>query len=249
VKTLIGICFTIFLMMFYPNITSAQDRNVHYYRINTDFMLMKTFKNRVRYFGEAGLHTLLKGGDGWFRATLFNDFHYNIIAPVDVIAGLHMNYTEQTDTTDAFNTFEFRPWIGTRLHLTPNAKIMVSNLLRYEQRFLVYRNKENEKAASRIRNRLEFTWSVNQPNFFYDDLWYITFDAEYFWPLDDNPDERFANLAQLRIGVGYRMSYQWRFVLRLNEQFSRNTIDEEFSSSSLIVNLRIHYFIPAMEPD
>jgi hypothetical protein len=228
-----------------PEAGLRAQENINYQQLNTDFMLVHTLKNNLLYFGELGTRTLLEKDSKWFSFELNNDFHYNVVAPLDLIAGLHLNYTRQTDTTNIYNNMELRPWLGALINVNPNAKIMVSNLLRYEQRFMFYVTSEDRQIASRIRNRLELTWSVNGPNFYRDRLWYITLDAEYFWPLNENPDERFANQAQLRLGLGYRLSYRWRFMVRFIEQFSRNTIDEDFKSSNLIFNLRVHFFIPS----
>jgi hypothetical protein len=219
--------------------------NINYNQINTDLMIGYTFKSRLQYFGEVGIRTLVERESGWSSLEVNNDLHYNIVAPVDLIAGMHLNYTRQTDSTDLFNNLELRPWLGARLHLTPNAKFMLSNLLRYEQRFMYYLVADDRQIGSRLRNRFELTWSINRPNFYHDKLWYITLDAEYFWPLNENPEERFANQAQVRLGIGYRLSYRWRFMVRFIEQFSRNTIDEDFKSSNLIFNFRVHFFIPA----
>jgi hypothetical protein len=106
--------------------------NINDNQLNLDFMLVHTLKNNFLYFGELGTRTLLEKDSKWFSFELNNDFHYHVVAPLDLIAGIHLNYTSQTDTTNICNNMELRPWLGALINVNPNAKIMVSNLLRYE---------------------------------------------------------------------------------------------------------------------
>jgi len=227
----------------------AQNQNSNYEQFWFDFMLHKTFNNGLRYVADAGPRVLLRQQSGWSQFEVAQNIEYNIFWNVDAIGGLLLNYTVQSDTTDLLNSYEVRPWFGARVHFNPNAKLMVSFLSRYEQRFLYYNNKSTVEKSGRIRNRLEFTYSINGPDFYRDKLWYVTLDGEWYIPINENFSERFANAARVRLGLGYRHSFAWRYVIVFMEQFSRNTIDEGFKSSNFIVNLRIHWFIPAKSKD
>ncbi len=89
----------------------------------------------------------------------------------------------------------------------PNSKLMVSLFSRVEIRNLYYNNTESVQKSLRMRNRLEFRYSMNQSNFYQYHLWYVTRDGDWYLPLNEDPDERFANLARFRAGVGYRKNY------------------------------------------
>ena len=238
----ISLVFVLFLASF---LVQGQEQNEKYKQLWLDFMLQKTFKNSLRYFGEFGPRYLIQEKSGWSQLELSQNLQYNVFWTVDAIGGLLLNYTQQTDTTELYDSYEMRPWLGFRLHFNPNSKLMVSLLSRMEQRYLFYSNVETNQKSSRLRNRLEFTYSINKPNFYQDKLWYITLDGEWYYPLNENPGERFANQGRIRAGIGYRQNYNWRYVIVFMEQFSRNTIDEGFKSANFIVDLRVHFFIPA----
>ncbi|MCG8308584.1 MAG: DUF2490 domain-containing protein [Cytophagales bacterium] len=228
-----------------PDCIQAQDKRANYEQLWLNFMLHKTFNNGLRYLMEVGPRTLLGQESGWSQFELAQNVQYNVFWNIDAVGGLLFNYTNQTDTTDLYDSYEIRPWIGTRIHFNPNAKLMVSFFGRYEQRFLYYTNASAEEKSGRIRNRLEFTYSINHRDFYQDRLWYVTLDGEMYVPTNEKFGERFANAVRIRAGLGYRHSFNWRFVILFMEQFSRNTIDEGFKSSNFIVDLRTHFFIPA----
>jgi hypothetical protein len=228
-----------------PFFSNGQDHNENYSQLWADFMLQKTFNNGLRYFGEFGPRYLIQEKSGWSSLELGQDLHYNVFWNVDAIGGLLLSYTQQTDTTNLYNSYEVRPWLGFRIHFNPNSKLMVNLLSRMEYRNLYYNNAGSVQKSKRLRNRLEFIYSINHPNFYQDKLWYITLDGEWYYPINENPDERFANQGRIRAGLGYRHNYSWRYVIVFMEQFSRNTIDEGFKSSNFIVDLRVHFFIPA----
>jgi hypothetical protein len=237
------------LLLFWNKSTFAQNTNVRYAQTWADFMLHKTFKNGLIYIGEFGPRTLVNKSSGWYQLELAQSVQYNILWKIDAIGGLLTSYTIQTDTTDLYNSYELRPWLGARINFNPDSKLSVALLTRYEQRYLYYNNLNDIQKSGRARNRLEFTYSINRPNFYHDKLWYLTFDAEWFLPTNTKFEERFANAARLRLGIGYRRNYNWRYAIVFMEQFSRNTIDDEFKSSNFIIDLRVHFFIPAKDDD
>ena len=241
-KHVIRCIFALFLSL---QLGYAQDKSSNYEQLWLDFMLHKTFRNGFQYLAETGPRVLLYEISGWSQYELSQQVQYNAFWNVDVIGGLLLNYTIQSDTTDLLDSYEVRPWLGARIHFNPNSKLMVDFFTRYEQRFLYYNNKSSVEKSGRIRNRLEFTYSINHPNFYQDNLWYITLDGEWYIPTNENFSERFANAARVRMGLGYRHNFNWRYVIVFMEQFSRNTIDEGFKSSNFIVNLRVHFFIPS----
>jgi hypothetical protein len=228
-----------------PLFSNGQDKTTNYSQLWADFMLHKTFKNSIRYFGTLGPRFLLTEESGWNQIELSQSVHYNVFWNIDGIAGLLLNYTQQSDTTNTYNSYEVRPWLGFRINFNPNSKLMVSIFSRLEFRNLFYSYDESVQHSKRLRNRLEFTYSINRPNFYQDKLWYVTLDGEWYLPVTENPDERFANQARIRAGLGYRHNYTWRYVIVFMEQFSKNTINEGFKSSHFIIDLRVHFFIPA----
>ena len=67
---------------------------------------------------------------------------------------------------------------------------------------------------------------------------YLLADWEWFTPVDE-PNERFANKQRIRAGLGYRPSFKWRFEFLYMWTRSRNTIEEGFSMSENMIDLRV----------
>jgi hypothetical protein len=57
-------------------------------------------------------------------------------------------------------------------------------------------------------------------------------------PLGD-PLERFANRQRIRAGLGYHRNVRWRFEALYIWTRSRDTTDQDFTTSDNIVNLRV----------
>ena len=88
---------------------------------------------------------------------------------------------------------------------------------------------------------------INQNSYFKDNLWYAVTDIEWLFVSTDL-EERFANRFRLRLGVGYRLNYSFRFeVLYMNQQ-SRNGIDESFSSSDNMIRIRLKHYWRKTKP-
>ncbi len=146
-----------------PFLVQAQEQDAKYRQLWADFMIQKTFKNSLRYFGEFGPRYLIQEKSGWSQMELGQDLHYNVFWNADAIGGLLLNYTQQTDTTDLYDSYEVRPWLGFRLHFNPNSKLMVSLLSRMEWRNLYYNNVDTVQKSGRLRNRLNLPIpSINQ---------------------------------------------------------------------------------------
>jgi hypothetical protein len=79
---------------------------------------------------------------------------------------------------------------------------------------------------------------INKERITDDGAWYWLADWEWFVPLDD-PEERFASRQRIRGGIGYRRSFKWRYELLYVRTRSRNTIDEAFSTSENIIDVRV----------
>jgi hypothetical protein len=66
--------------------------------------------------------------------------------------------------------------------------------------------------------------------------------------LDKQVEERFANRRRARIGMGYRLNYKHRFDLAFTLQASRNEIDEEFTGTDNVIQLKYKMFLNPAKP-
>lgn len=233
----------IILVLFFTHWGFAQEKQVSYGQLWFDFMTLYPMNNGIIYSANIGPRSLINEENGWRSFEMNNSFFYNVVGPwLDVGAGLYLDYTAESNTVD-ISTFELRPWAALRFDFFRNTKFWLLINNRWEQRHMFYFGDESKNTSYRYRIRPDLTYSVNKPNFWNDNLLYLTLNCELFYPFNENPDERFANFFVIRAGIGYRHTYNWRYHLVVQEQFAKNTINDQFNSASLILNLRLLYFI------
>jgi hypothetical protein len=81
-------------------------------------------------------------------------------------------------------------------------------------------------------------YPLNRPKVTANGATYALADWEWFVPLDD-PEERYATKQRVRAGLGYRRSYAWRFEALYVLNRSRNTIDQGFTATDNVLDLRM----------
>src|SRR5688572_27176490 len=164
---------------------------------------------------------------------------------LDVLAGGTLAYTSQLEDYD---TFEGRLMIGTRIHFTPNARILSRLQVRLEQRNFKDLEADTWETVYRPRARAELLIPINRKSYFEDKLWYGIADVELLFAMDGDVQERFANRFRLRLGVGYRLNYTSRFEIVYMLQQSKNGIDESFESTDNVFRFRYKHFLRRSKP-
>lgn len=159
---------------------------------------------------------------------------------IDATVGFTFSYTLQNETS---NTFEVRPTLGTRIHFTPNRRILFRTLFRFEQRNFLDLETKDWDHTERFRVRPELLIPINRNSYFRDNMMYAIIDAEWFFVLDRDVEERFANRFRFRTGLGYRLSKTWRFEVIYMSQSARNTIDSDFALTDNIFRVRVKHYI------
>lgn len=175
-----------------------------------------------------------------YNATL----EYSLSPRVDLIGAMLTSYTAQYES---FNTLELRPMLGTKIYFTPNKRIQTRLLLRLEQRNFKNLDTKEWERVMRPRVRGEVVIPINKDSYFDDNLWYAMADAEWLF-VNTDVEERFANRFRLRLGVGYRLSYSFRFELVYMNQQSKNGINDSFSSSDNVIRFRVKHFLRKTKP-
>jgi hypothetical protein len=188
------------------------------------------------------------GEPSWGNLDVTPNVEYSPRGWLDLVAEAVVGSTKQTDDV---NTIEVTPRLGVRFHLfsraqrfhpretAPRRRLVVRNLARFESRNLFYSGAETGSDSTvRFRNRLESLAPLNKARITDDGAYYVLADWEFFVPLDD-PEERFANRQRIRTGLGYRRSFNWRYELLYIWTRSRNTIEEGFSTTENIIDLRV----------
>jgi hypothetical protein len=188
------------------------------------------------------------GEPGWANLDVTPNVEYSPHGWLDLVAEAGLGRTRQTD--DVSST-EVTPRLGARFHLfsramryhprerAPARRWVLRDLVRVEHRNLFYSGGDTESSSTvRFRNRLEFLAPLNKERLSDDGARYLIADWEWFVPLEDQ-QERFANKQRIRAGLGYRRSFEWRFEALYMWTRSRNTIDEGFTTSDSIIDIRV----------
>lgn len=207
----------------------------------TDFTVNKSLSNNFTFDCEVSYRTVLNNSDKWHS--------FNIIPRIEKSLGNHwdlllyvgsINTLQQTGD----NTWEIRPGLGVRFHFVPVTKLQVRVLGRIELRNQYTFETSLWSHDLRSRYRLEETYFINGESFAKNHLWYLLSDLELFLTLDKELQERFSNRMLFRLGSGYKLSDRWRFEAIYTYQYSKNTIDGEFSNEDdNILRLRFRYYI------
>ena len=207
------------------------------YRLNIPFANSFNLENAFTY-------STLFNTPRWRSYEYSPTLVYALTQNIDLTLGGTVCYTNQFDN---YNTLELRPVVGSRIHITPNRRVLLRLYARVEQRNFLNLETDEWDHAMRPRIRVESLIPINRKSYFEDRLWYGVFDIELLFTEDD-VQERFANRFRGRIGIGYRVNYTSRFEFLYMNQQSRSGIDDDFSSSDNIFRIRYKHYLRKTKP-
>ena len=230
----------LWLFLLFPGTAVAQSPN---HQIWMEYMLNYPFANAFNLENTFVYSSLLET-PRWRSVEYNPQLEYALSQHFDFFVGSTFAYTAQTEN---YNTFEIRPMIGTRIHVTPNQRVLIRAYLRLEQRNFLNLDTDDWEKTVRPRIRAESLIPINRKSYFDDKLWYGILDAEWLFTKDD-VDERFANRFRLRVGLGYRLSYSSRFELLYMNQQSKSGIDDEFHSTDNVFRVRYKQYLRKKKP-
>jgi hypothetical protein len=241
-----GMTLTALLLVCAP-VASAQTTTQLWGNLTLDWVK----SDRLVYELDFEPKALLDAPDGapdWRNLDVTPNVEYSPTGWLDIVADTTIGRTMQTDDLDST---EVTPRLGVRFHLfsralrfhpreqAPQRRIVVRDLARVESRNFFYSGGDvTSESTFRFRNRLEFLLPLNKARITDDGARYVLADWEWFVPLDD-PQERFANRQRIRTGIGYRRSFNWRYELLYLWTRSRDTLDEGFSTTENIIDIRV----------
>ena len=209
-----------------------------------EYMLNFPFANSFNLENILTYSTLLNT-PRWRSVDYSPTLEFSLTNNIDLLAGGTLSYTDQTEDYD---TFEGRLMVGTKIHFTPNSRILTRLQIRFEQRNFKNLETNTWETVYRPRARAEFLIPINKKHFFEDKLWYGIVDGEVLFAVDDDVQERFANRFRVRVGIGYRLSYTSRFEFVYMLQESKNGIDDSFQSSDNVFRFRYKHYLRKSKP-
>lgn len=122
-------------------------------------------------------------------------------------------------------------------------RFSIANLARFEYRNFWYTGDLPNTSDWRFRDRVEMKLALDRDDLGEDGAWYLNGDVEWFVPLDDpEAPERFATKRRVRLGLGYRHSFRWRFSLLLMADNARDTLEGDVEADARMIDLRVHFY-------
>ena len=195
------------------------------------------------------------GKPGWWTIDLTPSAEYAVKKWVDLTGEVLVGYTSESDDV---RSVELTPRVGLRFHLLsrgvpvrlaghliqdrelpPKRRLVLRDYLRIEWRNLLYSDDTPTSSSARLRNRLEMQFPLNRALMTSDGARYLLADWDWFIPLPDDVTERFANKQRVRAGIGWRRNREWRFEALYIWERSLDTINDGFTTSDNVINLRV----------
>ncbi|HMG91388.1 MAG TPA: DUF2490 domain-containing protein [Chryseolinea sp.] len=208
-----------------------------------EYMLNYPFANSFN-IENAFVYSTLASSPRWYALDFSPTLEYSLTQHIDLSLGCTFSYTAQTED---YNTFEIRPVLGSRIHFTPNKRILTRAFLRLEQRNFLNLDTDTWETVWRPRVRAELLVPINRKTPYEDKMWYGIADFEWLFSVED-VEERFANRLRARVGLGYRLSYTSRFEFIYMRQQSRSGIDEDYETSDNIFRFRYKQYLRKTKP-
>ncbi|MGC3944698.1 MAG: DUF2490 domain-containing protein [Chryseolinea sp.] len=211
----------------------------------TEYMLNLPFANSWNVEFASTYSTVLEQPK-WRSLDVQITPEYAVSNHLDVMGAVFGGRTYQETSV---TTSEVREMLGARIHFTPNSRILTRCLIRFEQRNMLERETDVWEHSTRTRLRAETITPINKKSMQAGDhLWYAIVDGEFFFVMDQDVQERFANRFRLRTGIGYRLSYSVRFELMYTLQSSRNTLEDGYETTDNIIRFRLKHFLNKNKP-
>ncbi len=195
----------------------------------------------------------VSGGEPWnsLCGTALAEYYPN--AYLDLTAELGTGITRQNNEE---NSYEAAAALGLRLHIVKQIFLDpffanfgperfsgksydIAALLRLERRQFWYSGNLPSADQTRFRYRFETNFALNKASLAIDGVWNLLADIEWFWPLYDEIPERFATQRRIRLGLGYRHSYHWRYEIFLVSDRVRDTLDGDTRVEARAVDLTV----------
>lgn len=204
------------------------------------------FANKYLAENTFAYQTLLSGGEKWSSLSMSPCFEVVLTPKFELTAEVPLGWTRQTN---ALSTFEVSPLAGVRYHITQGKRIDTRILARAQSRNFHHIENDTWEHKGRFRLKGEAWISINKPNLFSDNLLYSFVDYEEFIVVDDQVDERFANLRRARLGLGYRLNYTHRLDLIYTWQYSRDEISTGFYQTDTIIQIKYKLYLNPATPN
>ncbi|BDD02401.1 DUF2490 domain-containing protein [Persicobacter psychrovividus] len=207
------------------------------YQTWTDITLTYYHNDRLAYGGDIGIRGLISH-QNWNSFYIRPTIHYKLSPYFKFSTGLGSFNTMDNSLS---NTYEVRLFQDIRVYWPNISGINVSHRFRFEERYFMYDDLDNEQS---FRARYMLNLRTNNFRFIGPKKGYhVGVMWEAFVPIGKSAPELFINNQRWYAVFGYRSSDAWRFELHYIWQQSRLFEDDGFVSNESVLRFRILYSI------
>ncbi|MBS1975924.1 MAG: DUF2490 domain-containing protein [Bacteroidetes bacterium] len=231
-----------FLLIGLLPVLSASGQKSYDTQVWADLQGVYPFANVWVFDTEASFEKVTSGQDPWRALMITPTIQRSMSPKIDLMFSVPLYWVQQSNK---LRTYETRLSPAMRYTITTGGRIESRAVLRYDYRMVKPEGGEME-ISNRVRLFTEVFVPINRKTFFENKQLYAITDVEGFFVMDKNVGERFANIFKTRLGLGYRLNYQYRFQFIYAFQQSRETIDQSFDTVDSIWRLRFIMFFGAV---
>lgn len=156
----------------------------------------------------------------WKEVTYWGNVEYSLYPIMEAMGGLYLASTNQGLD---FRTNEVRPFLGVRIHSPINKRLSISNLSRFEWRFM-FNKDDGWNPSQRFRNRTSAAVALNKPALS-DSGMLSLFGYFEIFSNSERVVERFFTQLKYKFGLAYRVSQEWHINIGTIFQQSENTLE------------------------
>jgi hypothetical protein len=225
----------VFIVGLFSLPSAAQQNN----QLWLDYQVDYPFQNQYLFEVTTSYQRIL-AKDSWRSLNVTPTFEIQYLKNLDLIGTMPIYYTVQKED---FNTYGIDPAIGVRYHITQNQRFNTRLIFKVEERFFHQIEEDSWQNSNRLRLKAEAWITLNGPNLFADNLWYVILDYEEYFVMDHQLDERYANRRRARLGLGYRLNYKHRFEFIYTLQSARDEVDGDFIRQDNVFQFRYKMFL------
>ena len=193
----------------------------HTFQIWSDFTVAVPLKNTFHLENQLAWRGDVNGSPKWQELRAQSLATKRLGDRWDLLAYLLVDYTDQTKN---LNTSEIRPGVGARFYILKQPSLSVASVFRYEARQIYSYDVATWTHDDRFRLRVETNVAIKRGDIPGKYAIYALTDAEFFYTVDTEVRERYANRLRLRRGIGYTLSKFWQVEAVYAYQVSRNTL-------------------------
>ena len=220
-------------LLFVSGVSNAQDAIDH--QVWFDAMPHFEINDRLKYFGDISYRTSTNK-DKFRRFVLRPSLFYAWTKEVDIIGGLSLFLTWEEEN---YNTIEFRPYQGIGLTWPKIWHLDFKHQGLIEQRFL-WNNEGDFDPNLRLRYKILTKLPINKTHIENKAL-YLPISYEIFANIGPKEVERFQNLNEAIVGMGYKFNDKWIGEIEVIFQRTRNSSTEDLILSNRIIRFKLIY--------